>query len=148
MRSPVVPRSATVATFLGLAVVPAPVSALWPAAVNAVRAPRLLVEVPAWFEKSGVKSAPPVATNVPQSPGVALGGKNSSDVSPVCWTWQLRSTPIETWVSGPADVPMFWDPTAAPATGAATSALAATARGQMTVRCRRTGDTSVADYIF
>jgi hypothetical protein len=46
----------------------------------------------------------------------------------VCWTWQLRSTPIETWVSGPAGLPMLTDATAAPAAGTATSAPAATAR--------------------
>src|SRR4051794_35345706 len=63
---------------------------------------------------------------VPQSPGVWDDGNNSSDVSPVCCTWQLRSLPIDTWVSGPPGAPSFTKGVWASAAGARVRAPHAT----------------------
>ena len=42
-------------------------------------------------------------SNVPQSPGPLIFGKNSGLENPPLWTWQLRSLPMYMSLSGPAE---------------------------------------------
>ena len=77
------PASTTVVTRLGSPELPEPVTPLWLTGVNGVVVPRLApAAVDPWLLMSGAKSVPPVATNVPQSPGVVDDGYSSNAASP------------------------------------------------------------------
>ena len=51
-----------------------PVTFVWLTGVNGTYTPRATVAVSPWLTKSGAYSVGPTATNVPQSPGIVVGG--------------------------------------------------------------------------
>ena len=77
MRIPVFGAPTTVVTLYGLAVVPAPLTSVWLTGAQGTYVPRRSVADPPWFAKSGANSVSPLATKVPQLPGMAPDGKTS-----------------------------------------------------------------------